>query len=49
MFVELAVDLLYEESIVRDWYQAKTEKPDMNLGEKVQAAAPSRNRSARRC
>jgi acetolactate synthase-1/2/3 large subunit len=26
VFVELAVDLLYDEKIVRDWYRAKTEK-----------------------
>lgn len=38
VFVELAVDLLYDESIVREWYSAKTDKPDMNLGERLQAA-----------
>lgn len=37
VFVELAVDLLYPEEIVRDWYKAKTEKPDMNLMEKAQS------------
>jgi acetolactate synthase-1/2/3 large subunit len=33
VFVELAVDLLYDESLVRDWYKAKTDKPQKNLGE----------------
>ena len=37
VFVELAVDLLYPESIVREWYKAKTEKPEMNLVEKAQS------------
>ncbi len=31
VFVELAVDLLYDESIVRDWYRAKTERPGKSL------------------
>jgi acetolactate synthase-1/2/3 large subunit len=31
VFVELAVDLLYDESIVREWYKAKTDKPNKNL------------------
>jgi acetolactate synthase-like protein len=35
VFVEIAVDLLYPEKLVRDWYKAKTEKPDMNLVEKA--------------
>ncbi len=35
VFVELAVDLLYPEKMVREWYKAKTEKPDMNLVEKA--------------
>ena len=35
VFVELAVDLLYPEKIVREWYKAKTEKPEMNLVEKA--------------
>jgi acetolactate synthase-like protein len=35
VFVELAVDLLYEESIVRDWYRAKTDKPNQTLGERA--------------
>jgi acetolactate synthase-1/2/3 large subunit len=34
VFVELAVDLLYDERIVRDWYRAKLEKP-RNLAEKA--------------
>lgn len=28
VFVELAVDLLYDPSVVREWYAAKTDKPD---------------------
>lgn len=31
VFVELAVDLLYDEEIVRGWYQAKTDKPNKKL------------------
>jgi acetolactate synthase-like protein len=38
VFVELAVDLLYEESVVRSWHKKKTDKPNMKLGEKLQAA-----------
>lgn len=30
VFVELAVDLLYPENVIRDWYKAKTDKPDKN-------------------
>ena len=37
VFVELAVDLLYEESTVREWYAAKTERPNKNLAEHAQA------------
>ena len=37
VFVELAVDLLYEESVVRSWHKKQTDKPNMNLGEKLQA------------
>jgi acetolactate synthase-like protein len=32
-FVELAVDLLYDESTVRTWYKAKLDKPQKNLSE----------------
>lgn len=35
VFVELAVDLLYPESIVREWYAKKTDKPDKNLVEQA--------------
>jgi acetolactate synthase-1/2/3 large subunit len=35
VFVELAVDLLYDERTVREWYKAKTEKPKKNLAEKA--------------
>ncbi len=35
VFVELAVDLLYDEKIVREWYKAKTDKPNKNLSEKA--------------
>jgi acetolactate synthase-like protein len=38
VFVELAVDLLYDEEIVRSWYAAKTEIEDPNLVEKLTAA-----------
>jgi acetolactate synthase-1/2/3 large subunit len=31
VFVELAVDLLYSEETVREWYKAKTDKADKNL------------------
>jgi acetolactate synthase-1/2/3 large subunit len=37
VFVELAVDLLYDEEIVRSWYAAKTEIEDPNLVEKLTA------------
>lgn len=37
VFVELAVDLLYEESTVREWYAAKTERPNKNWAEHAQA------------
>lgn len=39
VFVELAVDLLYDETIVRDWYKAKTDKPDKKLKDHVVATA----------
>lgn len=35
VFVELAVDLLYDETIVREWTKAKTDKPDKTLGERA--------------
>lgn len=38
VFVELAVDLLYDESTVREWYGAKTDKPDPTVFERAQAA-----------
>ena len=38
VFVELAVDLLYPESVVRSWYAKKTEKDNKTLGEQVQSA-----------
>ncbi len=37
VFVELAVDLLYDEKIVREWHKAKTDKPDKNLAEQALA------------
>ena len=37
VFVELAVDLLYAEETVREWYQAKTDRPNKNLSEQIQA------------
>ncbi|MEM9492823.1 MAG: thiamine pyrophosphate-binding protein, partial [Myxococcota bacterium] len=37
VFVELALDLLYEEDLVRSWYKAKTDKPDKNLVERAQS------------
>lgn len=37
VFVELAVDLLYEESVVREWYKAKTDKPNKTLFEQAQS------------
>lgn len=38
VFVELAVDLLYDESIVREWYHAKTDKDNPTTFERIQAA-----------
>lgn len=35
VFVELAVDLLYGEDTVRQWYSAKTDRPARNLGERA--------------
>ena len=35
--MELAVDLLYDESIVRDWYRAKTDKKDPKFSERIVA------------
>jgi acetolactate synthase-like protein len=35
VFVELAVDLLYAESTIRDWYKAKTDRPPRNLQERA--------------
>lgn len=37
VFVELAVDLLYDESIVREWYKAKTDKENPSIPEKAVA------------
>ncbi|MEC7984637.1 MAG: thiamine pyrophosphate-binding protein [Myxococcota bacterium] len=37
VFVEIAVDLLYEEKTVRDWYKAKTDKKNPNLLERMQS------------
>lgn len=37
VFVEIAVDLLYEEELVRSWYKAKTDKEDKNLVEHAQS------------
>ena len=37
VFVELAVDLLYEEKVVREWYAAKTDKPNKTLMEQAQS------------
>ena len=37
VFVEIAVDLLYEESIVREWHKAKTDKENPKLVERIQA------------
>lgn len=36
VFVELAVDLLYDEATVREWYAAKTDKPDPTAIERAQ-------------
>ncbi|HHO50048.1 MAG TPA: thiamine pyrophosphate-binding protein [Deltaproteobacteria bacterium] len=38
VFVELAVDLLYDQATVREWYGAKLDKPDPTLSERAQAA-----------
>lgn len=38
VFVELAVDLLYDEPVVREWVQRKIDKPNKTLSEKAQAA-----------
>lgn len=38
VFVELAVDLLYDEAIVRDWTKAKTDKADPTLVERATSA-----------
>lgn len=35
VFVELAVDLLYDESIVREWYKAKTDKENPSIPERA--------------
>ena len=37
VFVELAVDLLYDEETVREWYKAKTDKENKNLVDHAQA------------
>ena len=37
VFVELAVDLLYDEKTVRSWYANQTDKPNPSFVEKVQA------------
>lgn len=37
VFVELAVDLLYPEEVVREWYKAKTDKPNKTLTEHAQS------------
>ncbi len=39
VFVELAVDLLYDEAIVREWYKAKTDKPDKKFKDHAVATA----------
>ncbi len=38
VFVEIAVDLLYDEKTVREWYAAKTDKADKTPIEHVQSA-----------
>jgi acetolactate synthase-like protein len=38
VFVEIAVDLLYDEKTVREWTAAKTDKPNKTAMEKVQSA-----------
>ncbi|MCP4245704.1 MAG: thiamine pyrophosphate-binding protein, partial [bacterium] len=35
VFVELAVDLLYDEDLVRGWYKAQTDKPQKSLLERA--------------
>jgi acetolactate synthase-1/2/3 large subunit len=35
VFVELAVDLLYDESMIREWYSKKTDQTPRNLGERA--------------
>jgi acetolactate synthase-1/2/3 large subunit len=35
VFVELAVDLLYDEAVVREWYAKSTDKPNQTLAEKA--------------
>ncbi len=37
VFVELAVDLLYDEATAREWYGAKTNKPNPTVMERVQS------------
>lgn len=37
VFVELAVDLLYDEHTVRDWYRKKLDKPVKSLAEQAQS------------
>lgn len=38
VFVELAVDLLYPEEVVREWYAKSTDKADKTVGEHLTAA-----------
>lgn len=38
VFVELAVDLLYPEAVVREWYAKSTDKDDKSLGEHATSA-----------
>jgi acetolactate synthase-1/2/3 large subunit len=38
VFVEIAVDLLYPESVVREWYAKKTEKPNKTIAEHAMSA-----------
>lgn len=38
VFIELAVDLLYPEEVVRDWYKKETDKPNPKPAERVTAA-----------
>jgi acetolactate synthase-like protein len=37
VFVELAVDLLYDEQIVRDWFRKKLDKADKSIAEHAQS------------